>query len=67
MSRLEWLNAGFTLFMAEALEDLGLSYEQVLVADPMRTLQTILEWHGIIGYTDSIMAAAEVLGWEAPQ
>lgn len=50
-----WQSFGFTPFMAEALADLEIPYHEVIEMSATELTDTVLSWHGIIGFTSTII------------
>lgn len=50
-----WQSLGFTPFMAEALADLEIPYHTVMEMSIVELTDKVLCWHGIIGFTSTII------------
>lgn len=57
----EWQALGYPHFLAEAFEDLALTRTEVATFPPTSLLDAALKWHGIIGYTETILDAIEAI------
>ena len=61
MTELEWVEKGYGQFIAEAFEDLGMTEERLILMTLEEILDAVLSWHGIQGYTSTILDAIERL------
>lgn len=57
MTEREWIARGYTPFMAEALEGQEHSPEAVALMSAAELFDSVLQWHGISGFTHSIAQA----------
>jgi hypothetical protein len=48
---------GISHFVYEALEDLEITSDDISIHSEFEILDKVLKWHGIIGYTSTILEA----------
>jgi hypothetical protein len=59
MTQQEWIDLGFNPWVAEALEGRAVTREEVIDMSVEEMLDHVFEWHGLIGFTTSIIDAVD--------
>jgi hypothetical protein len=62
LTEAELISDGFSRFTAEAIADIGLSAPQLRSRTGEALLIDVMHWHGILGYTGSLLTAIAEIG-----